>query len=571
MGTEYNHFRIQFLSILLVIVFVLLHAFPTKQDSIFLAYAQGDDPSPPTNPAKLIFIHHSTGENWLADDYGKLGRELEANNYFVSDTNYGWGPNGNGDRTDIINWQEWFRSPDTPTIMEQVYKESDQWDWDGWHYYTRNMPDPGGENEIIVFKSCFPNSELSGNPNDPPTPGSDFTVGNAKYIYNDLLSYFQTRRDKLFVIITAPPVQDSTYADNARGFNMWLVNDWLEGYEGDNVVVWDFFNVLTGSNHHHRFANGQVEHVFESGANTLDYPSDDDHPSAAGSQKATEEFVPMLNLFYNRWKTGASDSQQEQDDTFLPSSDQPSPEPAEPALEATKPPAVSTEPAQGGELGVIDDFESEPIAEANWVTYWDESVPTSINCAIDSGQANNGDHSLQLDFQVVANSWATCELAFSPPANWSGGKGLSFYLRTSQPDMVFDVLVFGGTPDSRQTYTYTLETRPESVDGWTYVEIPWNHIHRVDWEANAGAPFSNPEKVLGVAFGIGADEDTDNIGTIWFDDLALMSETAPIPPAALPAEEEQSSPSVCPGSVSLVLLVVFSAAYFGKHRILDLR
>jgi hypothetical protein len=52
---------------------------------------------------RLIFIHHSTGENWLRDDYGELGKALSENNYFVSDTNYGWGPEGIGDRTDIIN------------------------------------------------------------------------------------------------------------------------------------------------------------------------------------------------------------------------------------------------------------------------------------------------------------------------------------------------------------------------------------------------------------------------------------------------------------------------------------
>ena len=47
---------------------------------------------PPAAPVKLVFIHHSTGENWLADGNGGLGIALRDNNYFVSDTNYGWGP-----------------------------------------------------------------------------------------------------------------------------------------------------------------------------------------------------------------------------------------------------------------------------------------------------------------------------------------------------------------------------------------------------------------------------------------------------------------------------------------------
>ncbi len=69
-----------------------------------------DDPSPPASPVRLIFIHHSTGGNWLADPnddqpYGGLGRALMDNNYYVSATNYGWGPDGIGDRTDIPNCQ----------------------------------------------------------------------------------------------------------------------------------------------------------------------------------------------------------------------------------------------------------------------------------------------------------------------------------------------------------------------------------------------------------------------------------------------------------------------------------
>jgi len=55
------------------------------------------NPNPPNSPVKLIFIHHSTGENWLADDDGGLGIALRNNHYFVSDTNYGWGPDGVGD------------------------------------------------------------------------------------------------------------------------------------------------------------------------------------------------------------------------------------------------------------------------------------------------------------------------------------------------------------------------------------------------------------------------------------------------------------------------------------------
>ncbi len=290
-------------SILFLAVFVLAAAGPAEAAGAPVAHALALNPNAPAQTVKLIFIHHSTGQNWLQDGYGNLGKELSNNNYFVSDTNYGWGPNSIGDRTDIPNWIEWFRSASTPTYMSALFTESGQ-----HSSYTRTRPNPGGQNTIIMFKSCFPNSNLAGNPTDPPDPTPGLTVGHAKYVYNQILKYFRTRPDKLFVVITAPPVTDSTYAANARAFNMWLMYNWLpsNAYPFSNVAVFDFYNVLTHPNAHHRYnsTTGSIEHIFVSGSNTLYYPSSggDDHPNALGSQKATAEFVPLLNVFYNRWK-----------------------------------------------------------------------------------------------------------------------------------------------------------------------------------------------------------------------------------------------------------------------------
>ena len=77
--------------------------------AVYSPYSQETvNPDPPDHIVKLIFIHHSCGENLLNDDNGALGLALSSNNYFVSDTNYGWGPDGIGDRTDILDWPEWF-------------------------------------------------------------------------------------------------------------------------------------------------------------------------------------------------------------------------------------------------------------------------------------------------------------------------------------------------------------------------------------------------------------------------------------------------------------------------------
>ena len=275
--------------------------------------------SPPAEPVRLIFIHHSCGSNWLSDGNGGLGIALRDGNYFVSDTNYGWGPDSIGSSTDIGHWWLWFRGPDSAEYLEALYAE------DGQHSsYSRMSTDVDGENQIIMFKSCYPNSGLKGDVNDPVPAidnnplrgqgcGSQYhTVANAKGIYIDLLEYFKTQPDKLFVVITAPPLTDATYADNARAFNNWLVNEWLADYDVGNVFVFDFYNVLTTnggdpntndvgleSGNHHRWWNGALQHKTDGDSNILAYPTGDNHPSRAGNQKATAEFLPLLNNAYS--------------------------------------------------------------------------------------------------------------------------------------------------------------------------------------------------------------------------------------------------------------------------------
>ena len=467
---------------------------------------QADNPNPPDHVVKLIFIHHSTGENWLRDDYGGLGQALADNNYFVSDTNYSWGPDSIGDRTDIPNWTEWFTSDQTPTYMDALFNESGQ-----NSEYTRLPNDPGGENQIVMFKSCFPNSDLGGNPDDPPGTYEDMTVSGAKYVYNQILQYFASRQDKLFVVITAPPLRkadtSTENATNARAFNDWLVNDWLRenDYPYNNVAIFDFYNVLTGPDNHHRFVNGQIEHIYKPGTNTSHYPTEDSHPSAKGSQKATEEFIPLLNIFYHRWQDGSAQ---------LPLVTAPPPTGGE------QQPPISPPPART--LNLIDDFEGgTPPGTAGWETYFQDGADTQLTCATDSSLARDGAASLKFKFDVAANSWATCGIYFDPVQGWQGRQGISFYLRADQAGLPFDINLHGGTPAGRTTYVYHAETPPGSVDGWVLVEIGWEKILRAEWEENPGTSF-DPSGVTGFSFGLSAPEQSRLIGTIWADDLQLM-------------------------------------------------
>lgn len=544
---------------LIITIFTLLGLFTVNNGDI-PKLTQQPDTTPPETPVKLIFIHHSTGGNWLADPSsnelgGGLGRALMENNYSVSATNYGWGPDSIGDATDIPNWLDWFRSDQSPVYLNALYNENGQnfGDFGSWPRLTK---DPGGENRIIVFKSCFPNSDLEGNPNDPAAPEGWLSVSNAKYVYNEILKYFATRPDKLFVVITAPPLSSSPYSDNARAFNLWLVNDWLDenNYTLNNVAVFDFYNVLTGPDHHHRIVNGQVEHTYKTDRNLLYYPSGDDHPSREGNAKATEEFVPMLNAFYNRWKATAPDE--------APQVEVPQ------IIDDSASPGV---PLAGG--GMITGFES---GSPEWEIYSDEGGTTQLTCAPSPDIASEGGQALQMQFTIAEDGWATCAHYFDDLQDWSGSEGLAFMTQSAQSGSIMHIDIYSGSPESQESYYTTLETS-ESGE-WEQIIIPWTDFKRVDWEENAGESFSRTDRVMGMAFGFPGTGSPLNGGTVWVDDVRLAGagdgQPAAMEPTPEPltgdAQEEPSSEGdpgnrLC-GSVFALPLAVAAGAIFSKNR-----
>ena len=303
------------------------------------------NPNPPSSPVRLVFIHHSVGEDWLNPDHGNLIKSLNDNNYYVRDTNYDWGPLDEdvndganvGSHTDIGHWYNWFLGTHRTTYLQALYTNDVL---TSGIENSASINDPGGENRIVMFKSCFLAAHVMyGEPNDAPTPkgipnplcgrgidaDTDQTVANVKGLYRDVLDYFATRQDKLFVLITTPPSFQGEVDENMprlRGINRWLIDHWLENYPYKNVFVFDFHNVLTsnGGNPnsndlgastgaHHRYRNGKIEYL----AGTSDFlayasydpgsQSWDSHPTAAGDQKAAAEFLPLLNIAYNRWKS----------------------------------------------------------------------------------------------------------------------------------------------------------------------------------------------------------------------------------------------------------------------------
>lgn len=265
--------------------------------------------APPATPLRLLFIHHSVGGHLLATpgadvgtnciyqshpNGGGLRDRLQAAAYEVREASYG---SVIGGRTDIRDWPEKFAGQ-----MDKILACDSQ---------DQSYPD-GRRNQIVVFKSCFPNNNFLAAGQAPGNPaGPGLTVWNAKAAYNALLAEFRQRPEVLFVCFTAPPQAPklkplsrvkqwvkallgispvpARRAALAREFNNWLSDrdGWLKNYPLSNVVVFDYYDILT-------------DHGV---ANLSRYPTGggyDSHPSTEGNQKAATAFVPLLNRAVRR-------------------------------------------------------------------------------------------------------------------------------------------------------------------------------------------------------------------------------------------------------------------------------
>ncbi|HZO17124.1 MAG TPA: hypothetical protein VFB62_27795, partial [Polyangiaceae bacterium] len=204
-----------------------------------------------------------------------------------------------GEDTDLFDWLPKFRDKMDKVLRVKLNDE---------------LLPQGERNDIVVFKSCFPNNDFVGEGDIPGNPaGPELTVTNAKAALTSLLPEFEKHPDVLFVYVTAPanapeaPSQPAwkwlaktvlgkpqpadiiaRQASLARVFNRWVVdeNGWLKGYTKNNVVVFDYYEILTGGE-----------------SDLSKYPTGDgrdSHPSREGNERAAREFVPLLNRAVRR-------------------------------------------------------------------------------------------------------------------------------------------------------------------------------------------------------------------------------------------------------------------------------
>jgi hypothetical protein len=294
----------------IVFLLCLLIVGTSQSGEIFALNNSGNDFFRATDD-DLVFIHHSCGSNWLSNS---LHSALLAKTYIDerNDITYGTdlvpdsgrpdslAPNP-GDNTNMNHWILWFND----------YLNS-----------VSNHDCSSGFNRIVMFKSCYPISNVTGDGTEPGDPfsgeqtitnykavfrhpdGPGYTYSHGGYTYKPLFQIFSENPNILFVPVTAPPrhyapsdATNDTEAHRARIFNNWLKTEALLAYNQmypglNNVAVFDWFDILSYPDTHPDHPNRlKAEYGGESG---------NSHPNSTANSYSTQVFATNPDNFIDQ-------------------------------------------------------------------------------------------------------------------------------------------------------------------------------------------------------------------------------------------------------------------------------
>jgi hypothetical protein len=193
---------------------------------------------------KILFLHHSTG----AVIYKGEGSSINILGKHFSE------------HFDVADWFEKFnKGKDTAyELTEQYFPKEKPYGWvnNPYDYYNIWVKHAGQqpfmeeptlemltkEYKMIIFKHCFPVSDIEEDQNNPNIDSDERRTENYKLQYQALkqkmLEFPQTK----FMVWTGAALLESETtpekAERARKFFDWVRNEW--DTPGDNMYLWDF-------------------------------------------------------------------------------------------------------------------------------------------------------------------------------------------------------------------------------------------------------------------------------------------------------------------------------------------
>jgi hypothetical protein len=239
--------------------------------------ASGTEP-PPATLTNLFFLHHSTGDGLIVE--GDMRSAISSYNSSHSTQFVFWDHGYNSDG--LRNAQGDFTGtnyniPGDNTDPDGLYN---LWTSTETEYVSaRNQI--LNNHEVIAFKSCFPASDIP----------DAATLTQYQTWYLGMRDFFDTRTDRLFIVMSTPPLHrlatDSTAATNARAFADWLCSDtYLSGHP--NIQCFNLFDQLAHSDDGSDNAN-MLRYEYEGS-----HSDSDSHPNTLANQTVGPVFAEFL-------------------------------------------------------------------------------------------------------------------------------------------------------------------------------------------------------------------------------------------------------------------------------------
>ena len=223
----------------------------------------------------IIFLHHSTGRNLIVQ--GNVRELFAQRGYAFWDHDY---------NTIGLTRPDGMRtgtSYDIPEVTPGV-KGGGNTDPEGLAVlFAQPVHEPPDnafsrllQHEVVIFKSCFPNSAIK----------SEDMLAQHKRWYRDMRDVMDQHPDRIFIVVTSPPLHplgtNADEAHRARALANWLKSDeYLAGHP--NVFTFDFFDLLADP------STNTLRSEYQ-----LDPENPDSHPNAIANNRIGPLFVEFV-------------------------------------------------------------------------------------------------------------------------------------------------------------------------------------------------------------------------------------------------------------------------------------
>ncbi|MDY0166755.1 MAG: hypothetical protein RBS80_09445 [Thermoguttaceae bacterium] len=456
--------------------------------------AHAADQKPLLADAKIILLHHSTGEciwnggvpAWFQSHNAAHGTRYSiAEQAFPKDSPYGW------ENYPYDYWNIWVRNAGGKPFRQEPTLEM-----------------LTGKYNVIVLKHCFPVSNIEADDGRPDVTSPERRVGNYKLQYAALKKKMREFPNVGFLVWTGAAQvtgdTDEAQARRAKTFFEWVRTEWDE--KGDNIYVWDFWTLETEGG------------LYAKPANT----SGDAHPNESFSRRVAPLLCRrIVDVIQGRGDTGDLLGRSE---TYRP----PTPAPKPPAEPAPTPPLVqpvASEPAIGTPAGpgtwVFDNAEDAAVRALRWpeaVAYTDDGKERVLSIDFTKGNEEDwGDYGRQ---RVV---WT------NPPAknhDISDFRYLAFRVKTEREmEIVLTLMTLPAPsgPRHQSHFGFSAYLHPQAGK-WTWIALDLTRLELTaegeEAYAKAGEP-ARPMHLTGLRLVTSAKNEQ---ARVLVDDIVFLRE-----------------------------------------------